>query len=242
VSEFNRIAISGKICSGKTTVAEMLKNELGYTRMFFANELKVLCTDISNYNKFMVSMTSIPPVGNGASIMMDKIIEDIHRITTGDEEFYKAYQLVLGLIQQYKHVTNYNMDADKKDNAAREMLQIVANVLRDQVNSNIWCNSALLKMNELQSVCGFDKFVVDDLRYPNEFELLHQNGFVLVRLNISEAVQDKYVKKLYGKMDESRLTHISETALDNMTFDYVVDADQELDSMLDEVSKIVSGG
>ena len=56
--------------------------------------------------------------------------------------------------------------------------------------------------------------VVDDVRFPNEFEALRKRGFLMVRLSASNYERDQRMKTLYEQVDYLQSTHESETALD----------------------------
>jgi dephospho-CoA kinase len=220
MSDFNRIAISGKLCSGKTTVAEMFTN-MGYKRLYFANELKILCSDIAKYNKATAAMKDsfdVPP-----SIFMDAINSDLRRICLDEDEFLKAREQIELILVDFKNITYYDPKVDNKDSEVRRMLQQVGTeYMRYHVNDKIWVNAVE------KSLGDFDHIVVDDLRYQNEFDMLRKNGFVMIRLEIPRELQLSRARKLYGmNFDESKLDHISETSLDGVNFDYIIDSSGE---------------
>ena len=71
-------------------------------------------------------------------------------------------------------------------------------------------------------------FIVDDMRFRNEFHGLQRRGFLTIRLDIGGPTQEKRLKELYPDTPMSQLQHTSETDLDNMTglFDIYVTPDQ----------------
>lgn len=234
MSDFDRIAISGKMCSGKTTVANMLERDLGYIRLFFADELKTLCRDIALYNKVAAAGLELA----ARKPILEIIWDDAQRITTTDEEYAAAMNQILFIMEEFREVTHYDPNSDKKSNEVRRMLQQVGTeYMRHNVNDNIWVNALEKQIKKWEPA----KLVVDDMRYPNEFEMLRKNGFVMVRLSVSRDVQQKRLSKLYGSIDESKFVHPSETALDHMIFDYVIDADQPAEEMLKDIRSLLGG-
>jgi hypothetical protein len=84
-----RIAIAGKKCSGKSTLADYLSNELGYKRMAFADKLK---EQTSLLIRFLISKGWVPPHGYDFTIkdraMLQFVGTDLFR-TVDDEIWVK---------------------------------------------------------------------------------------------------------------------------------------------------------
>ena len=228
----NRIAISGKICSGKTTVSNYLRDEYGFTQIRSAEFLKKICSTMANIN-LILSMSS------ERRFVVDslyKVLDNhIRYISKDDSEYNKITEEMTRLHKEFSHIKN----TSKKTDDVREMLQVVANELINKVREDIWISSTIKYMKELETTKGITKFAHDDMRYPFEYDALRKEGFVLIRLNISKETQLKRVKKLYGEVRPERLEHISETALDRGLFDYEINSDQPLPYMLAEIKKII---
>lgn len=96
----------------------------------------------------------------------------------------------------------------------RGFLQDLGSALR-AIDGGIFVRAAV---NKAQA----GKIVVDDLRMVNEAVAFRQAGFKLVRVDVDEAVRMQRVEEL--GYDKSRLSHITETALDDWTdWDYRFD-------------------
>lgn len=82
-------------------------------------------------------------------------------------------------------------------------------------------------------------FIVDDVRFQNEFEGLRARGFLLIRLDVLQATQRERIARLYPSMDEAKFKHPSETDLDNYynNFDIVVPSDFQLSTTMDAITK-----
>lgn len=229
---FNKIAISGKIASGKTTVSDYLHDELGYVQIRSAEYLKRICKDMAKLNLLESSEANI-----NTSIIEKSLNKDINFISNSKEEEELIRYKIDELRTRFSHVKS----TDRKTDDVREMLQIVANVLLNEVRQDIWVGSAIKTMKSLQKE-GLHKFVHDDIRYPFEFSALRKEGFVLFRMDITEVTQSKRIKKIYGDIAPERLTHISEIALDRHVFDYNFSSEIPLDDMLNEIKETVVGG
>ena len=69
-------------------------------------------------------------------------------------------------------------------------------------------------------------FIVDDLRFRNEFDAMRARHFLTVRLDISWPTQESRLAKLYPDTPLSQLQHASEIELDSLAgeFDILVPA------------------
>lgn len=108
----------------------------------------------------------------------------------------------------------------------RELLINFANKMRD-IDPDVWARY-VINQTKLK-----DKVLIDDLRYLNEYQLLRQNGFKIVKLDISEQLQENRLRKTYPDTFQSHLDHrrnISETNLNQIKdqdFDLVIKCDSD---------------
>lgn len=168
------IGLSGKIGSGKSTFAAILKEllrEEGYIveERNFADKLKKICFELTG---------------------------------------------VYGYTQEEKNI--YIADYDK--NVGEILQQIGTEALRNNFDKDVWVKSTLRALNPNVY------YIIGDLRFENEAEILRSRGALLVRLNGDPAK----VRENSGR----DLNHISETALDNYAhFDFVYQNDKGLDEL-----------
>jgi hypothetical protein len=81
---------------------------------------------------------------------------------------------------------------------------------------NIWCDTAATWMRVMSEHMGINKFVIPDVRFPNEVEMVQRLGGKVMRITAPER------EKKSDLTWEAR-QHISETALDNfLGFDGIV--------------------
>jgi len=96
----------------------------------------------------------------------------------------------------------------------RELLVWLGETFRNR-DPNVWIKKLLKDTKELNEQ-GFS-VIVDDLRMPLEFDALRDAGFVTIRLNVSETVQEERIKKLYPETFENHFAKknsVTECGLD----------------------------
>ena len=89
----------------------------------------------------------------------------------------------------------------------RELLQFIGVHFRG-INSEVWVDALRNKIEEASTDWDSDVVMVTDLRFPNEFTMLKEAGFTLVRTHAKESIRVKRGAEI------DTLGHISETALD----------------------------
>lgn len=73
---------------------------------------------------------------------------------------------------------------------------------------DVWCNTALEWFRLLEEEWGCDKWVVPDVRFPNEVQFIQQAGGRVYRINAP-------LRESTAPLTPTQRQHISETALDN---------------------------
>jgi hypothetical protein len=105
-----------------------------------------------------------------------------------------------------------------KPPAIRKLLQVRGTEEgRYGFGEDIWCNIAHEWLKTFEESWGVDKFMITDIRFPNEVEFVHRHGGKVIRIYAPEREAARIAT------DEAR-QHPSETALDGFCgFDMVVD-------------------
>jgi hypothetical protein len=87
-----------------------------------------------------------------------------------------------------------------------------------------WVNLFLAEVERREaggtSELGHPRFVVDDCRFPNEAQALAARGFHIIRIAAPLQIRIDRQKRAGRLQDESQLTHISETVLDEYPADH----------------------
>tara|TARA_B100002051_G_scaffold52307_1_gene47679 strand:+ start:36 stop:629 length:594 start_codon:yes stop_codon:yes gene_type:complete len=151
----------------------------------------------------------IGKIGSGkttcASIMVDRLGHSISKRTS--------------LAKRLKELCHelFPMLKTKKD---RKMFITFGEKMRE-IDENVWVRSVL---KEIQNNPNIKHWVVDDVRRENEYNILKENGFIFVRLNVNEHIRQLRLLKLYKEDVNTQHTifdnHITETELSNTIVDY----------------------
>lgn len=112
----------------------------------------------------------------------------------------------------YKIAQEY-FNMTKKD---RKLLQFIGNGFR-ALNKDIWINHLIKRINEKKEIFRsvmFDlRFVIDDCRFENEFNILKENGFIIIGLKCPDEIRMKRLEKRDGTTQCETLNDISETEM-----------------------------
>lgn len=107
-----------------------------------------------------------------------------------------------------------------------ELQQIVGTVLRVHVDPQLWVNTA---MESAKSTTA--DIVFTDVRFPNEVEAIYAMGGVVIRVEGDPTG--------LRETDARDKTHISETALDDYPFEYVIRNDGTLAELTRKVTRVM---
>jgi len=209
-----KFAISGKIASGKSTMANYLVSEYNYEEVSFAKPLKDL-----EY------IQATQPVSSWRRLIYP-IAKDIHEVSGVD--ILTISNLIMNCF--YRHP---RLPGEKN----RKLIQdLGTDVIRKKVNYDTWVKLLLLKHGHKEKV------VISDMRFGNEFTTVRDNGFITVRVHVPEHVQKARIKNLYGEYDEDKLTHHSEVDLDYRLedFDYILPGWLTLDAYYMVIDQVLS--
>lgn len=90
---------------------------------------------------------------------------------------------------------------------------------RNIIHPNIWVNSLFADFTV------DSKWIISDLRFPNEFDAIKERGGIIIRVN--------------RKGFENTGNHESETALDNHVFDYTIENNSSLEQLKRDVRELL---
>ena len=103
-----------------------------------------------------------------------------------------------------------SLDLEKKTERTRRVLQVYGTELgRERYNENVWCNALGWWMRWFETQGSIDKFVITDVRFPNEVKFVGLMGGQVIRV----------VGR--GGLEGEAARHPSETALNNWVFPVV---------------------
>lgn len=136
--------------------------------------------------------------------------------------------------QKVKDVAKDLFNMKEKD---RSLLTSIGSKMRD-IDPEVWINYVINQSKD-KSHC-----IVDDLRYQNEYEALHRNGYKIIQLVVDPKVQEKRIKEVYPDNYQDHLdnrNHISEINEFNwLSQDNVLIINSEEDKIFEIREKVLS--
>lgn len=107
----------------------------------------------------------------------------------------------------------------------RLLLQLIGtDLFRNQLHPNTWVNASFA--NYLNNA-----WIFTDVRFPNELEAIKKHNGITIRIN-------RGLVERTGKLIQEP-EHISETALDDAKFDYIIENNGTIEELLEQVKKIL---
>lgn len=140
------------------------------------------------------------------------------------EGVFSSSDEVKSYIKEHKIINV--LDIEKRALTPRKLLQLLGTEAgRQIIHPNIWVN-ALFSAYKPE-----DNWIVTDVRFPNEADIVKDKGGIMIRINRSQFLIDgRVILK-----DE----HASETGLDDYDkFDYVIDNDGTVQDLIDKVKSL----
>jgi hypothetical protein len=198
MSQVNKVIIlglTGKKRSGKDTVADYLINNYGFTKLSFAEPLKKVCVELFDLSDNQV---------NGSD--KEKEIVD-------SRWGYSARQLM--------QIIGTELFRNNLPKYMRLGYQLADNPADNSIN--IWVHILHKKIISLQEK-GINYFVISDVRFLDEINLIQSLGGYIIKLN---------------RVNDSNDTHISETELDNTKFEYNIENNGTIDELYKSIKYIV---
>ena len=203
------IGLTGKIGSGKTFLANALVDRYGFVRLAFGDSLKKIvyeCFGLDDRYKQ-------EPVTQNHIDYLQAAIDKLNSILLS-LGFDGLSTFELGTIQAI---------FVNRGTAYRKLLQYVGTEIFRARDSEFWTKlmfSRLINSN-------FDKIVIDDVRFTNEFKLVRMNG--LFNSFIVRLVSDYNV-------DSTISNHASETEVDKIPYDIkLINKKDGVDNLVNEL-------
>lgn len=126
------------------------------------------------------------------------------------------------LLKEYARAFGWD---GKKDIKGRKLLQDLGMVVRNY-NENFWVDAACAEMGRLKEEYNQENFVITDVRFMNEVEMIKDLGGYIIRVTSPTEIKTDI--------------HVSETELDNYNFDKVINSVKgDLNSLFKQVDETV---
>lgn len=234
------IGINGKINSGKDTVGNLIKD--------------INCENNWEIKKFAAKLKETASLLTG--IPVEKFEDQDFKNTFLDDHWNKeVFENKTSLDKDNKA---YNKSI-VKPMTVRELLQILGTeAMRSNLHPDTWVNALmcyyiksddklirttedLLKEWELEEweEGSFPNWIITDMRFPNEMQAIKANGGITIKV-VRPCL--KCEGNGYHKLscsEQYQKQHESETALDNVTFDYEIINDGTLEDLIEKVEGII---
>jgi hypothetical protein len=200
------VSIYGRNRAGKTTLADMLVSEYGFIKISFADALREITqlffginVDWKTDEEWSVDFGYLEGLDKLFSIVKDK--NNIKQL----------------MIDKIKHATT-------KKQAYRITLELLGTeVFRKTVLNEIWC--AIVVFDVVCFAGSNEHIVFDDMRFPNEFEVLNNLNTKFIRI-ISD-------------YEEPEGEHESQKYIEGFKNDYVIYNDGTKKELLEKFKDIV---
>lgn len=214
----NLIGLSGYMQSGKTTVGEIIQGfDPEWEIKGFSHKLKQIAS----------LLTGIPWK------------------TFEDQGFKNSY---LG--------KEWDFNSGTTQYKVRDFLQqLGTEAIRDVIHENAWVNALFADykeiMNSTTSDAGYmewgngeyPKWVIADVRFPNEAKAIKDRGGIIVRINRHNDVLSKWEEEAKSKGTKSKgirlQHHPSEISLDDWSFDYTINNNRTLEELVEKVREML---
>jgi hypothetical protein len=204
------ILLSGKKQSGKNTVADMIRAMLG--------EFHVVNVAFADPLKDMCKDAFRPLITT-----LNHEFEALHaRIEAHGSALDKNMPRLAG---GHPYMTRDHNWYENKNNITRLILQIVGTDVVRRIQPHYWIEQTIAKIAEHKR---HSWATVSDWRFPNEFELVDKA--------FPHAVS---VRVVNNRKDDRSDTHISETALDDFTFQHTIKNNGSLEELKSQVQDLV---
>lgn len=124
-----------------------------------------------------------------------------------------------------------------KEGKPRKHYQIIGQAFR-QLNPNIWVQMLDAEMDYYKE--DNENVIVTDLRQPNEYEYLKNEGFIIVKVEADFEIRVERSLASGDKFDTEDFYHETELNIDAMDYDYLVSNNTTLEDLLDQLDYVIA--
>lgn len=201
--EKNIIGLCGRQSSGKTMLAQYLVENMGYKRIYVAQALKELCSKLLGM--------SIDEMNKKKNVETEYLLTEDHAKYISDETQI-PFDVV---IEELKKINNTL-------HTTRQAFQFIGTDLIRKYNPNWHIEKMLATMKPNE------KYVVDDVRFPNEVQALQYHGSTLIFI----------VRPISTNINH----HKSEESINWHEFDNLIINNQPKQHVINQLVNIIENG
>lgn len=237
VGAVHLVGLSGKLASGKDTVAPLVMDMLGARRrehMSFATVLKdegdAILASIRSWAGLQCVSAPLLPVQR---VDLGRYLATTHQIP-----FEKAVEFFAGDVADAA-IGDVGLHARARTPVTRAFLQKLGTDVRRAQDDLYWVKRTVGPAAAAMAT-GTSVFFTD-VRFPNEADAVRALGGTLIRLDVTEQTQRERLRARDGlELDVAAGAHPSETALDDYAgFDVRVSNDGPLEETLASIAAIL---
>jgi len=146
-------------------------------------------------------------------------------------ESYDKKVMVLNFADCLKFVAREYFKWDgKKDDAGREILQKLGTDIIRRRNPRFWSGFVVNLVDVFYP--DYDYFLIGDWRFPDEF-------YCFGYLEFGSVITIRIIRKNFNNsLTDEQKKHISEIALDDFDFDYILESESGIENLSREVEKL----
>lgn len=86
----------------------------------------------------------------------------------------------------------------------------------------------------------YPNWIITDMRFPNEYDAVKKRGGITLRINRPTIYSTPIGDSEFNNQELKYFNHISETALDNHQFDYVINNDGTIEDLIKKVNEFLN--
>lgn len=224
------IGLSGKMRSGKNTVASIIQY------LIYKDKVKDSSLSLNSFlNSTFIGDSYSGFIQKSFAAKLKQIISILTGIPVEDLEKQEVKD---SRLPECWHKFDDNNHYVEPDNV-RELLQTLGtDLLRNQLHPNVFVNALFVDYTTKKYSIGIDKYghqtivdkypnwLITDVRFTNELQVIKDRGGIVIRVNRNNSLLKSVI-------------HESETVLDNATFDYVIDNNGTIEELVIKVKEIL---
>jgi hypothetical protein len=202
------LVVSGKLASGKDTVAPALLETVGYplrTHLYYAQALK---DEVNQIIDDIHAVFALTPVNDESRAAFAERISELYNLPAFAADLYST-----ALVDEV--MTVEGLTARSRTEVMRTVLQQHGTNVRRAQDEHYWVKISLRPA--ITALADGSSVFYTDARFPNEIDWAHACGAFSLRLDVSREVQLDRLSSRDGLAMPSleTLEHDSETALDD---------------------------
>lgn len=242
----NLIGISGKAQHGKDTVGKIIQSLVSNDYGVYKNQIDFI--NGGDWVREKQSGWKIKKFADAlkqiASILTGIPVDDFEKIEVKDSYLNEEWDWSNPQGPRYK---------------IREFLQrLGTDAIRANLHPNTWVNALFSTWKPVKmSQYNPSQWIVTDVRFPNEADAIKKRNGIMIRVNRdicpkcrnSENLHYNYISgEKYESIlcnecgtifNEKKSQHLSETALDDYNFDYIIENSGTIEDLIEKVKKIL---